>query len=149
MPALTYVPILAHFGHWYISIPTFMTPVVLLAVAVKVSERRTMRRASEGDTSRLSVVVSQQADSTILTVTGDVSYITLLDLEHEIGTAARRDLPIVLNLRDAKPTEGDFCWSVIELIRATEDAEITVLTGTGETLDELRKVCELEGVKVG
>jgi len=45
--------------------------------------------------------------------------------------------------------EVDFGWSVIELIRTAENGEITVLTGTAETLDELRKACELEGVKVG
>ncbi len=145
--ALTYAPILAHFGHWYISVPTFMTPVVILAVAVKVSERRAVRRAREGDASRLNVAVSEQDDQTVVTVRGDADYVTLLDLEHELGLAVGRDLPIVLDLREAQSSEEDFAWGIVEAVRALEDADVTVLAGTTVTQQGLRKVCELEGLK--
>jgi hypothetical protein len=148
MAVLTYTPIFAHFGHWYISVPTFATPVVILAIWVKVSERRALRRAREGDTSRVPVVVTEQQNRTTLTVQGEVSYLTLLDIEHELGVAAARDLPVLLDLRGARPTEDEFAWSIVEVIRTIEDADITVLVGSAEALGELSKVATLEGVRV-
>jgi hypothetical protein len=148
MLALTYRPIFAHFGHWYVSVPTFMTPVVILAVCVKVSERRALRRAREGDTSRLPVLVTEQDDRTTVAVQGSVNYLTLLDIEHELGAAVARDLPILLDLREAEPAEDEFAWSITEVLRSTEDADITVLAGSAPAFDELRKICALEGVRI-
>jgi hypothetical protein len=146
--ALSYTPVLAHFGHWYISLPTFMTPVVLIAIAVKVSERRARRAAREGDTGRLPVAVTEGADRTTLALSGRVNYLSLLDLEHELGAAVGRDLPIVIDLREAAPDEDDFAWSITEVVRTVEDADITVLVGSSEAQRDLDKVCKLEGVQV-
>ena len=148
MWGFTYTPIFAHFGHWYISLPTFMTPVALLAIYFKLSERRALRRAREGDTSRLPVVATEQDDRTTLAVKGPVNYLTLLDIEHELGVAVSRDLPILLDLRDAQPAEDEFAWSIIEVVRTIEDADVTVMLGPAEALQDLRKLCTLEGVKV-
>jgi hypothetical protein len=38
--------ILAHFGHWYISLPTYMAPVALLTGWVKWADHR-QRKAKE------------------------------------------------------------------------------------------------------
>jgi hypothetical protein len=146
--ALTYTPVLAHFGHWYISLPTFMTPVVLIAIAVKVSERRALRAAREGDAGRLPVAVTEGEGRTTLALSGPVNYLSLLDLEHELGVAVGRDLPIVIDLRSAAPDEDDFAWSITEVVRTVEDADITVLVGSGEAQRDLGKVCKLEGVQV-
>jgi len=145
---LTYTPILAHFGHWYISLPTFMTPVVMIGIAVKVSERRALHRAREGDTDRLPVAVVVRDDRTTLAMAGPVNYLSLLDLEHELGVAVGRDLPIVIDLRQATADEDEFAWSVTEVVRTVEDADITVLVGSTEAQQDLGKVCKLEGVQV-
>lgn len=148
MAALTYTPILAHFGHWYVSLPTFLTPVLIVVIAVKTSERRARRRAREGDTSHLRVVVTERDDGTTLAVQGALDYPTLLDIEHELGLAAGRDLPVLLDLRQGIPDDEQFAWSITEVIRAVEDADVTVLVGSAATMHELSKVCTLEGVKV-
>jgi hypothetical protein len=145
---LTYTPIFAHFGHWYISVPTFLTPVVILATAVKVSERRALHRAREGDTSQLSVVVTEQVDRTTLAVKGSVNYLTLMDIEQELGVAASRDLPILLDLREATSAEREFAWGIAEVVRTVEDVDVTVHAGPSEPLQELRKICEIEGIKI-
>ena len=47
MSAAILAPPLAHFGHWYVSLPVFMGPVVVLLVWVYVGawlERRRGRR---------------------------------------------------------------------------------------------------------
>jgi hypothetical protein len=148
VPGLAFSPVLAHFGHWYVSVPTFMSPVLLIAIAVKVSERRAIRRARDGNTSHLPVLVSEREDATTVTVTGAVNYLALLDIERELGVAAGRDLPILLDLRDCTPGEDEFAWSITEAVRGIDDADITVLIGSGEALQELRKICRLEGIKL-
>jgi hypothetical protein len=146
--ALTYTPVLAHFGHWYISLPTFMTPVVLIAIWVKVSQRRAVRAARENDTDRLPVAVTERDDGTTLVMSGTANYLALLDLEHELGVAVGRDLPILLDLRRATSAENEFAWSITEVVRAMEGADITVLVGSSEEQQDLHKVCNLEGVRV-
>jgi hypothetical protein len=53
--AVHFTPVLAHFGHWYISFPVYMGPVVALAAYVKWSGRRDRKRqrgrgvAADGD----------------------------------------------------------------------------------------------------
>ena len=43
--------VLAHFGHWYISGPVYMSPVLLLVIWSSVIQRRDRRRAKrEGQT---------------------------------------------------------------------------------------------------
>jgi hypothetical protein len=41
--------VIAHFGHWYISLPTFMAPVVILSGWVAWSARRERRRQERED----------------------------------------------------------------------------------------------------
>jgi hypothetical protein len=145
---LMYTPIFAHFGHWYVSLPTFLGPAVIIAVIVKVSERRTRRRAREGDISRVRVVVTEGEDGSILTVNGALDYLALLDIEHELGVAVRRAPQVLLDLRKITEVEEEFAWRVTEVIRSIEDADITVLLGSAPALQELRKICTLEGVKL-
>jgi hypothetical protein len=142
-----YSPIFAHFGHWYVSLPTFLGPAVIIAVIVKVSERRARRRAREGDTGRR-VVVTEGQDGSILTVNGALDYLALLDIGHELGVAVRRAPQVLLDLRKITPVKEEFAWSVTEVIRSVEDADITVLLGSAPALQELRKICTLEEVKL-
>jgi hypothetical protein len=146
--ALTYTPILAHLGHWYVSGPIFLGPVVVIAIVAKISDRRARRRVREGDTSRLRVVVTERDDGTTLTAQGALNYITLLDIEHELAAAVGRDLPVLIDLRQGQSVDEDFAWTLIEAIRSAEGADITVAVGSAETLAEVSKVCALEGVKI-
>jgi hypothetical protein len=43
-PLADLVPPLAHFGHWYISLPVFMGPVVALFAYIYIGEWRNKRK---------------------------------------------------------------------------------------------------------
>src|SRR6202035_6074639 len=98
--ALMYTPILAHFGHWYISLPPFMGPVVIIAIALKVSGWRERRRASGGGGEGHSrVALTRDEDQAVVTVTGALDYPALLDIEHELGLAVGCTPDVLLDLR--------------------------------------------------
>jgi MFS superfamily sulfate permease-like transporter len=143
---LIYNPILGHLGHWYVSLPVFGAPVLIIAIVVKVLDRRERRRAREGDTSHLRVVVTQGEDRTILTVSDPLDYPTLLDIEHELGEAVRNAPQIVIDLRNVTTVDEDFAWGVTDAITSVEGAEITVLIGSAPALRALKDVSTLEGV---
>ena len=143
---LSYDPVLAHLGHWYVSLPVFGAPVLIIAIVVKVLDRRERRRAREGDTSHLRVVVTQEEDRTILTVSDPLDYPTLLDIEHELGEAVRNSPRILIDLRDVTTIDEDFAWGVTDAIAGVEGAEITVLIGSAPALRALKEVSALEGV---
>lgn len=146
-PGLIYAPILAHFGHWYISLPTFLGPVVIIAVVVKTAERRERRRARDGDSSQVRVAVTESEDRTVLTVNGALDYPTLIDIEHELGVAVRRDPQVLLDLRNVTAVaEEDFAWSVADALNSVEGAEVTVLIGSAPALSALRTMSAVEGV---
>jgi hypothetical protein len=146
---LIYAPILAHFGHWYISLPTFLGPVVIIAVVVKTAERRERRRARDGDTSRMRVAVTEYDERTVLTVNGALDYPTLVDIEHELGVAVRRDPRVLLDLRNVTAiAEEDFAWSVADALNSVEGAEVTVLIGSAPALQALRKMSAVEGIEL-
>lgn len=151
MPAglFSYMPIFAHLGHWYVSLPVFGAPVVIVAVAVKVSERRERRRAREGNTSHLRVAVKEEQGQTILTVRGMLDYPTLLDIEHELDRVVPGASEILLDLSNlTEVEEEDFAWNLTEIVHRVEGAEVTVLIGEAPALRELSKVSALEGLKL-
>jgi hypothetical protein len=146
-PALIYAPVVAHFGHWYVSLPTFLGPVAIIAIVVKTSDRRERRRARSGDTSRMRVAVTECDQRTVLTVNGDLDYPTLIDIEHELGVAVRRDPRVLLDLRGVTAVANeDVAWSVADALHSVEGAEVTVLIGSAPALGALRKMSEVEGV---
>jgi hypothetical protein len=146
---LIYAPILAHFGHWYISLPTFLGPVVIIAVVVKTAERRERRRAQDGDSSGVRVAVTECDERTVLTVNGALDYPTLIDIEHELGVAVRRDPHVLLDLRNVTAiAEEDFAWSVADALNSVEGADVTVLIGSAPALHALRKMSAVEGIRL-
>jgi hypothetical protein len=44
------VTVFAHLGHWYVGLPVYMSPVVLLIVGGKWAEWRDRRRTAREDT---------------------------------------------------------------------------------------------------
>ncbi|MFI4977242.1 MAG: hypothetical protein ACHQC8_00970 [Solirubrobacterales bacterium] len=147
--SLIYAPIFAHFGHWYVSLPTFLGPVAIIAAVVKASERRERRRARDGDSSRVRVAVTECDGRTVLTVTGALDYPALIDIEHELGVAVRRDPHVLLDLRSVTAiAEEDFAWSVADALNSVEDADVTVLIGSAPAARALRKMSAVEGIKL-
>jgi ABC-type transporter Mla MlaB component len=150
MPAgfISYTPIFAHLGHWYVSLPVFGAPVVIIAVAVKVSERRERRRARAGDTSHLRVAVKDEDDQPILTMRGTLDYPTLLDIEHELDRVVPHASRVLLDLSKLTEVDKECAWSLTEIVNRVEGAEVSVLIGDAPALQELSKVSALEGLKL-
>jgi ABC-type transporter Mla MlaB component len=144
---ISYTPIFAHLGHWYVSLPVFGAPVVIVAIAVKVSERRERRRARAGDTSRMRVIVEQEDGRSTLTVRGALDYPTLLDIEHELERVAP-GAQVLLDLSRLTKVEEDFAWNLAEIIKREQGAAVTVLVGEASALQDLSKVFALEGLKL-
>jgi hypothetical protein len=145
----SYTPIFAHLGHWYVSLPVFGAPVLIIAVAVKVSERRERRRARAGDTSGLRVLVSERAGQTVLTVRGALDYPALLDIEHELERVVPVAARILLDVSElTEVEEEDFAWTLTEIVNRFEGAEVTVLIGAAPALQGLSKIGALEGLKL-
>lgn len=144
----SYTPILAHLGHWYISLPVFGAPVVIVAIAVKVSERRERRRKRAGDTSHLRVLVSEQGGRAVLTVRGALDYPTLLDIEHELGRVDPDASGVLLDLSNLTEVEENLAWNLAEIVKRVEGTEVEVLIGDAPALSELSKVSALEGLRL-
>lgn len=149
MVALTYTPIFAHFGHWYVSLPTFMGPVLIIAIAVKVSAWRDRRRVGRGEASHTRVAAIQEDDKVVVRVKGALDYPALLDIEQELGVAVARAPQVLLDLREVSSLEPESAWNVAEIIAGVDrSAEVVVVViGAGPAGQTLRKVCELEGIE--
>ncbi len=142
-----YTPIFAHFGHWYVSLPVFSAPVLIIAVAVKVSERRERHRVRSGETSRMGVSAVEQGGETVLRVRGRLDYPTLLDIEHELERLTPTTKRVLLVLSDLTAVEDErFAWDLAETIKRVEGAEVRISIGEAPALEELRKVSALEGL---
>lgn len=145
---MSYTPVLAHLGHWYVSLPIFGVPVVLIAILVKGSELRERRRVLAGDTSRLRVVVGQDRDQTVLSVIGTLDYPTLLDVEHKLELAVGRGPRVLLDMSAVGVAKEEFAWGLVDAINGFHAAEITLLIGSAPGLHALGKIAKLEGVKL-
>lgn len=146
---MKYAPILAHFGHWYISLPTFMVPTLIIMIALKASAWRDRRRILAGDTSHLRVQVTSHEDHETLTVTGPLDNPTLIDIEHELGVVARRASNVLLDLSHVTSATDELAWRIPEIISdLDDDGAVTVTIGSAPALQSLKKICAIEGVKL-
>jgi anti-anti-sigma regulatory factor len=146
MTALAFTPVLAHLGHWYVSLPVFGGPVLAVVIFVMLSQRAERRRVRDGQTGHLRVAVANHDDSTVLSVEGALDYPTVLTGESEIEAAAHRTPRVLLDLSKVTSVEVDLAWALTEVIQAVKGAEVTVVVGSDPALRPLRDVCELEGI---
>jgi hypothetical protein len=140
-------PILAHLGHWYISLPTFMGPVLAIAIWLKVTAWRDKRRGD--DRERLGVRTTHEEDRAIIAVRGPLNFPALLELEAELGAARTHSARVLLDLRQVTSAEENSVWRVPEILGEwQDDADVAVLLGSAPAQRELRKACALEGVEI-
>jgi hypothetical protein len=147
---VSYTPILAHFGHWYISLPTFMAPAVIIAAALKISAWRERRRAAAGDTSHVRVAVIPRGDRETLAVTGPLDYPAVLDIEHELGGAVGRAPRVLLDLSGVTAVTEELAWRIPEIVGELggDGGKIEVFLGSAPAAHSLRRICALEGVRL-
>jgi ABC-type transporter Mla MlaB component len=145
MPA----PPLAHLGHWYISLPVFMGPVLLLVIALKLQTWRE-RRHGPDQSGKHSTVTTTHDDhgKTTITVTGPLDYPALLDIETELGKTTT-DTEILLDLHRVTEADQEAAWTLCDAIGLAREANsISALVRPEPAMDALRAICAEEGVEL-
>jgi hypothetical protein len=145
MPA----PPLAHLGHWYVSLPVFMGPVLLLVIALKFQTWRERHRGPDQSGKRSTVTTTHHDHGrTTIAVTGPLDYPALLDIETELGKTAP-DIEILLDLRRLAKADLEAAWSLCDAIgQVHTGSRIVALVRPEPTMQALRAVCAEEGVEL-
>jgi ABC-type transporter Mla MlaB component len=144
------VPPLAHLGHWYVSLPVFMGPVLLLVIALKVNAWRERRHGPDRSGKRSSVTTTHNDGKAILTVTGPLDYPALLDIESELGKTTPYRPEILLDLRHLTSADKQAAWDLCDVVgRAHASNHISALICPGPAMHALRTACAAEGIRVG
>jgi hypothetical protein len=145
MPA----PPLAHLGHWYVSLPVFMGPVLLLAIALKIQTWRERRRGPDTAGNR-STITTTHGDNgkTTITVTGPLDYPAMLEIETELGKTLP-DAEILLDLSLIAGPDREAAWSLCDAIgHAPTGGCITALVSPDPAMQALRAVFAEEGISL-
>jgi ABC-type transporter Mla MlaB component len=145
MPA----PPLAHLGHWYVSLPVFMGPVLLLVIALKLQTWREQHHGPDQSGKRSTVTTTHDRHgNTTITVTGPLDYPALLEIETELGKATT-DTEILLDLRRITEADQEAAWSLCDAIgHARAGNRISALVRPEPTMQALRAICVEEGVEL-
>lgn len=147
MPA----PPLAHLGHWYVSLPVFMGPVLVLVIALKLQTWREAQRGPDRSGKRSSVIATQaegEATTTIV-VSGPLDYPALIGIETELGKTASAGGQVVLDLRGVAEIDREAAWSLCDVVgRAGIGGEVCALVEPVPATRDLRAVCAQEGIEL-
>jgi hypothetical protein len=145
MPA----PPLAHLGHWYVSLPVFMGPVLLLALALKLQTWRERRRGPDrsGKRSSVTMIAEEDHSKATIAVTGPLDLPALLEIEAELGKTAHTTPEIVLDLHRVTTADERAALGLCDAIgRACTDQHISALIESEPAMHALRTICAAEGV---
>ena len=149
MPALIGPPIFAHLGHWYISLPVFMGPVLVLAIALKLQSWRESRPLSDGSPKRAGVKVTSVGECTTVAVVGSLDYPALVDLEVKLGAVDSLGSELVLDLRDVTDADTESAWLLCDAVgRAYRSENVKALVGAAPALDAVRGAFVAEGISI-
>lgn len=141
-------PILAHLGHWYVSLPVFMGPVLLLVVTLKVQTWRERRPQGKSTARRSTVSAANDGSKTTIAVAGVLDYPTVLEVEIELGEATRLAGGVVLDLRACTSVEEESAWCLCDALgRIPVSDEVLVLLNDGDSMSVLSDALAAEGVK--
>lgn len=148
-----FAPPLAHLGHWYVSLPVFMGPAVVLVAALKANAWRERHAPAERSEKRSHVSAELDGDGRgpRITVTGPLDFPALLDIDVELGQIARRapGREIVLDMRGVVEADREAAWSLCEAIdNAPFENRVRVLVGSEPGLEALRRICAEEGIEL-
>ncbi|HEY2631582.1 MAG TPA: hypothetical protein VGI26_04305 [Solirubrobacteraceae bacterium] len=141
-------PILAHLGHWYVSLPVFMGPVLLLVLALKVQTWRERRPRAKASGRRSTVTATNDGSKTMIAVAGVLDYPTVLEVEIELGEATRLAGGVVLDLRACTSVDQESAWCLCDALgRIPASDEVLVLLDDGDSMRVLSDALAAEGVK--
>jgi hypothetical protein len=144
-------PPLAHLGHWYVSLPVFMGPVLVLVIALKIQTWRERRQGPDGSGKRSTVTTTRREDGSgaTIAVTGPLDYPAVLDLEMALGGVAGDTPEIVLDLLAVTAADEQAAWSLCDAVgRMRAGSRVTALVRAEAEMQSLRTICATEGVRV-
>lgn len=140
-------PIFAHLGHWYVSLPVFMGPVLLLVIALKIQTWRERRPGSDETRRRSRVTVTDDATATTIAVAGVLDYPTVLEIEIELGDATRRSSELVLDLRGCTTADTESAWCLCDAVaRAYASERVSTHVNADPSMRALRHALAAEGL---
>jgi ABC-type transporter Mla MlaB component len=142
-------PIFAHLGHWYVSLPIFMGPALLVVVVLKVQTRRERDLAPGDPRGARRVLVSRVGQDTPTTVLlhGRLDYPALLELEVELGGVASSTRELRLDLTAVSDVDSESAWLLCDSL-GSMDRPVTALLAAGNSLGALREALAAEGIRV-
>jgi ABC-type transporter Mla MlaB component len=147
--SLTFAPPLAHLGHWYVSLPVFMGPVVVLALALKVQTWREAHKRPDRAGKRSSVSSSSADERVTIAVSGPLDYPALLETEVELGKVAHDAHAIVLDLRRLTTADEESAAGLCDVIAGTHAEErISVLLPREPCASHLNAALASEGIRL-
>jgi hypothetical protein len=144
------IPPFAHLGHWYVSLPVFMGPVLVLVIALKAQTWREARASSERSDKR-SHVTATQSDGGGLTiaVSGPLDYPALVEIETELGRAGGTGGHALLDLRGLTAADQEAAWGLCDALgRAHAGAGVRALIEPDPAMHALRAICAQEGIQL-
>ena len=140
-------PIFAHLGHWYVSLPVFMGPVLLLVIALKIQTWRERRPGSDETRRRSRVTVTSDDAATTISVSGVLDYPTVLEMEIELGDAVALTGELVLDLRGCTTTDTESAWCLCDAIARTYASErVSTHVNADPSMRALRDAFAAEGL---
>lgn len=141
--------IFAHLGHWYVSLPIFMGPALVVVVVLKVQTWRERNVAAGDPRSVQRVVVSGVDHHAVTTVSlyGRLDYPALLELEIELGGIAASDSELRLDFTRVIGVDSESAWLLCDTLGLI-DRKVTALLVAGSALDVLREALLAEGIRI-
>lgn len=144
--------IFAHLGHWYISLPIFMGPALLVVLALKVQAWRE-RDAAPGDPrSARRVLVSGAGEDdgpTTISLHGHLDYPALLEFEVKLGGSLPSLRELRLDLRGVSEVDREAAWLLCDSIgELCGDRPVTVVLPSEHSLDVLNDALAAEDISV-
>lgn len=147
MPA----PPLAHLGHWYVSLPIFMGPVLAIALALKIQTARERRRGPDTSGKRSTLTIaSDDRRKTTIAIAGPLDYPALVELESKLATDCAQAQAITLDLRKLTEADQESAWSLCDAIgRARDTSSVDIrLDATAPSAETLARTLTSEGISV-
>lgn len=144
-------PPLAHLGHWYISLPMFMGPVLAVAITLRIQTWRERHHGPDQSGKRSTVAMTRDEDrgNATITVTGPLDYPALLDLEIKLGEIAPGTPAIVLDLRQLTAADEQAAWGLCDAIGRTRTvSHVSALVTPEPATEALRTICAVEEVEL-
>jgi ABC-type transporter Mla MlaB component len=144
-------PPFAHLGHWYVSLPIFMGPVLLIAVALKIQTWRERRHGPDISGKRSTVtVIGKDEQRTTIAIAGPLDYPALIELESALAADCVDAPAITLDLRSLTEADQEAAWSLCDTIgrsREPSSVEICIATTTSGA-ETLARTLAGEGIHV-